>query len=210
MNNEALAERLPESPTVHIGRPRKFQDIQTFQAAIDAYFKRQQRYGKPFTMHGLARALECSRQTIINYERYDDAIPFVDAIKSARERVAEWTEEGLWRKGQHPAGPIFSLKNNFGWQDVQSMQVNVGVSIGIQADEAERRAMVPVVIVQQPAIAQSPESLDKVGYDHRIEPLSPPVELAPALSPELESAVSDVQTKAKATPTRGVSPPKVA
>lgn len=204
----ALSERLPE-PALHTGRPRKFQDIEAFQAAIDAYFKRQQRYGKPFTMHGLARALDCSRQTIINYEKYDDAIPFVDAIKSARERVAEWTEEGLWRKGQHPAGPIFSLKNNFGWQDVQSMQVNVGVSIGLQASDEQRRAMVPVVIVQQPAIPPSAESLAEMRHAHGTDSPSPVLELPSGLSPAPTIAASDVQTEAKATPTRGVSPPRI-
>jgi DNA-binding XRE family transcriptional regulator len=194
----------PDHPK--IGQPRKFADVKAFQAAIDQYFKTQQKRRKPFTMHGLARALDCSRQTIINYERYDDEPAYVDAINRARARVAEFTEEGLWKPKQHPAGPIFSLKNNFGWKDVTETQVSVGVAIGLQAGEEQLRAVVPVVIVQA---AQPAESPLKMGYAHRVETPSPALETSSPLSPAPAIAVSDVQTEAKATPARGVSPSRV-
>lgn len=131
---------------VHIGRPRKFQDPEAFQSAIDAYFADRDAQEKPYTMHGLARALDCGRTTLLNYEEYDDAEPFVRAIKRARERVAEWTEDRLHTKGFHPAGAIFSLKNNFGWQDVQRYEVDSrSVVLGVQLSEDERRAYVPQI-----------------------------------------------------------------
>lgn len=126
-----------------------FHDIDAFHDAIAAYFAGRDAIDKPYTMHGLARALDCSRQTLLRYEDYDDAEPFCDAIKRARERVAEWTEDRLHTKGFHPAGAIFSLKNNFGWSDVQQVQVNVAVAIGVQASEDARRALVPQVEMAQ-------------------------------------------------------------
>lgn len=73
--------------------------------------------------------------------------------------------------------------------DNTAVQVHVGVAIGVQASEAQRRAIVPQVVSQ---------------------PLSPTPEPLTALSPAPERAVSDVQGEAKATPMEGVSPPNVA
>lgn len=105
-----------------LGRPRKFTDAEEMQQAIDAYFSAQDAAGKPYTMAGLARALDCGTKTLRNYEDAEHAaVEFVQAVKRARQRVEEWTEERLFGKG-HPAGPIFSLKNNFGWKDQQEVQ----------------------------------------------------------------------------------------
>lgn len=138
------------APTIVTGRPRKYQDIGEFQDAITAYFAGRDAIDKPYTMHGLARALDCSRQTLLNYEQYNDAGTFVDAIKSARERVAEWTEDRLHQKGYHPAGAIFSLKNNFGWQDVQRVEMSAQViALGFQVSDEQRKALVPTVQIAQ-------------------------------------------------------------
>ena len=131
-----------------IHRPRMFQDITDFQAEIHAYFAGRDAAEKPYTMHGLARQLGCSRATLLRYEEYNDAAPFCEAIKAARERVAEWTEDRLHTKGFHPAGAIFSLKNNFGWSDVQVVQHQGGVLLGVVASDEQRRALVPQLEVE--------------------------------------------------------------
>lgn len=187
------------------GRPRKYQDIHDFQAEIDAYFAGRDAAEKPYTMHGLARALDCSRQTLINYEQYDDAGPFVDAIKRARERVAEWTEDRLHQKGYHPAGAIFSLKNNFGWQDVQHIQQDTrAIVIGLQASAEQLRGVLPMM-----AIAQIP-SINAEVVQAGDSQLSPLPDIAIPLSPTPAIAVSDDNGEAKATPMTGVSPRDVA
>lgn len=133
-----------------LGRPRKYQDIHAWQDEIDAYFAGRDAINKPYTMHGLARALHLSRMTLLRYEEYDDAPAFGDAIKSARERVAEWTEDRLHTKGYHPAGAIFSLKNNFGWQDVQHVETEMRVAVvGYMVSDEQRRAFVPTVPIAQ-------------------------------------------------------------
>jgi DNA-packaging protein gp3 len=147
----SAAQSLQRADPIHIGRPLKFQDLDAFQQAIEAYFAERDALEKPYTMHGLARALDCSRTTLLNYERYDDAPAFMVTVKRARERVAEWTEDRLHQKGYHPAGAIFSLKNNFGWKDVQTHEVSIDVSVGIQASDDQRRGLLPDVVLQQVA-----------------------------------------------------------
>lgn len=142
-----------------IGRPRKFNSPEELQAGIDAYFTGQDEKAARaeqapiYSMHGLAVALDTSRSTLLRYEdapnQWSDdpnvAEAFQCAVKRARERVAAWTEERLYHKGQHPASPIFSLKNNFGWKDEQQVSVNVGVALGIQVgDDAHRTQLAPI------------------------------------------------------------------
>ena len=135
-----------------IGRPRKYQDVTEWRQEIDAYFAGRDAINKPYTMHGLARALGISRMTLLRYEDYDDVPAFGDAVKSARERVAEWTEDRLHTKGYHPAGAIFSLKNNFGWQDVQHVvEDSRSMIIGVQATPEQLRGMLPTIQIAQMA-----------------------------------------------------------
>ena len=52
---------------LRIGTPRAYQDANAFQAIVDAYFNRKDADEAPYTMHGLARALDLSRQGLLNY-----------------------------------------------------------------------------------------------------------------------------------------------
>ena len=169
-----------------LGRPRKLQDIQAFCDEIQAYFAGRDAIDKPYTMHGLARALDVSRQTLLNYEQFHDDRAFVDAIKRARERVAEWTEDRLHQKGYHPAGAIFSLKNNFGWKDEQSVAVNVAVAVGIMGSDDARRGLLPQLVIDQirpdNALAPSVET-GVVTQPHSVES-GGTFASTPSLSPE--------------------------
>ena len=146
-----------------MARPRKFQSATDFAEVVNGYFAKQEAQGRPLTMHGLARALGCSRQTLINYEHQgevsDDAAEtvdrgFVDTIKEARSRVAEWTEERLFQSGAQVAGPIFSLKNNFAWRDTPPTTVNIGLALGVTLAEEARARLAPGLstVAQLPAL----------------------------------------------------------
>lgn len=161
---DAPPNQPPAPQTPHIGRPRKFTDPEQFALAIEQYFTFCELGQRPLTMHGLANALGISRNTLLNYEnalaaRPEFAAPaFVSAVKSARERVAQWVEEQLYSRGQHPAGPIFSLKNNFGWKDVQEIQVQSrSVSIGILLSDDQRRIIAEQLLqtVQAPPVPET-------------------------------------------------------
>lgn len=147
-------------------------NLHAFQATIHAYFDGKDaealvaKRAPIYTMEGLARALKCSRSTLLRYEDANyDAPAFCDAVKSARARVAEWTEERLYRAGQHPASPIFSLKNNFGWKDVQTMEHQGAVLMGVMMTDAQRLPLVPAlpavisqVLEAKPIIEQIPSN----------------------------------------------------
>lgn len=93
---------------------------------------------KVATVTGLAVALDCGRDMLLDYEsgKYDgrdeDGKPtdltdeqqrwneqvdqFSDTIKRAKQMIFEDTEQQLYRPGRS-TGAIFSLKVNYGWQD---------------------------------------------------------------------------------------------
>lgn len=102
-----------------VGRPRKYTNVNELQSLIDEYFQKCDELKRPYTITGLALYLDMDRQSLLRYEKeYEDE--FCHTIKKAKERVQEFVECCLFRKGI-TAGVIFNLKNNFGWQDKQEI-----------------------------------------------------------------------------------------
>lgn len=125
------------------GRPLKFATVAILQKAIDAYFEScwTQKYDmfgnlqylktkdedgkikkvpimiqtRPYTITGLAVALDTSRETLLHYENKAE---FFDTIKRAKQRCHNYAEESLFHG--KATGPIFALKNNYGWIDEQT------------------------------------------------------------------------------------------
>lgn len=102
------------------GRPRLYDTVEQMQTIIDAYFKSCDKNDRPYTMSGLANALNMSRQSLINYSNKDE---FFDTIKKARYNVEQQLEENLYRLGNN-SGIIFNLKNNFGWRDTVEVKTD--------------------------------------------------------------------------------------
>lgn len=132
-----------------IGRPLKFQSVDDLSIKIDAYFgecdphvaKRKIVKEKangtnfigeeeyitdqiPYTITGLALALDTNRQTLINYSHEAE---FFDTIARAKLRCEQFAEQHLYT-GKTPAGAVFNLKNNYGWKD-ESTVFNPGAVI---------------------------------------------------------------------------------
>jgi len=66
----------------------------------------------PYTITGLALALETTRETLLDYEDTDE---YSDTVKAAKLKCQNYTELSLY--GSNATGPIFSLKNNYAWKD---------------------------------------------------------------------------------------------
>lgn len=89
---------------------------------------------RPYTITGLANFLGTSRETLINYENRDE---FFDTIKGAKDKCEQYWE--LQLLGPHATGPIFNLKNNYGWKDKTEQDLTSdGERIGISAEQSEQ------------------------------------------------------------------------
>lgn len=123
-------------------RPKKYETEEELQYVINDYFRscmkpvlnaRQQpvkdpisgdyifEFIRPFTMSGLAEALDMSRQTLLNYSSDER---FFDTIERARRKVERFTEEKLFEK-ETCNGSKFSLSNNFGWSEKNETKIGL-------------------------------------------------------------------------------------
>ena len=111
-------------------RPNKFKSVEEMQIAIDNYFKDCDANERPYTISGLAYALDTTRRTLLDYEENDE---FTHTIKKAKAKIEQFVEERLF-SGSNTAGVIFNLKNNYNWVDKQEIaaDVNSDVTINIE------------------------------------------------------------------------------
>ena len=105
-----------------VGRPLKFKSVKLLELAIDNYFTKCDEEGRPYTISGLALALNTDRATLIRYENNEE---FYNTIKKAKLKIQQQMEERSITGKFNPTFAIFSMKNNFGWQDKQEQDINV-------------------------------------------------------------------------------------
>lgn len=111
-------------------RPRKYNNVEDMQSDIDNYFSYCDEANKPYTVSGLANALDMTRQSLLNYEENDE---FFDTIKRAKSKIEQYAEECLFG-GSNTAGVIFNLKNNYDWKDKQEISADVSSDITINIE----------------------------------------------------------------------------
>ena len=113
-----------------IGRPCKFQDIEAFQLAIDNFFNECDAKGDPYTITGLAMALDTSREVLMDIESQTSAgysDQFSDSVKKAKLRCHNYAERQAYL-ARNPAAAIFIMKN-YGWRDQQEINHTIGDAI---------------------------------------------------------------------------------
>ena len=118
------------------GRPRKYKTPQELKGKVDAYFTYCEVQGKPKTMAGLAHALGMDRRSLVNYKDRDE---YKEILEEARRELEAYAEEILLSGGKNVAGVIFSLKNNYAWQDDRNINQNINTTFSLsQLHEAAR------------------------------------------------------------------------
>lgn len=122
------------------GRPRKFNSVEEMQQAIDEYFSkcdsvtRTVLVGKPpmpmnisdpdpYTVEGLAKALEVDRHTLLHYEKNPEYSEYFTTVKNAKIRIQENTVIRALKGNSNPAVSIFVMRNNFGYEDTQRFDI---------------------------------------------------------------------------------------
>ena len=139
---------------IKMGRPKKYSNVEDMQRDINKYFescyrvkiKYKSKIGKsevikdekgnpiyeqyrPFTITGLADALDMSRQTLLNYSEEED---FFDTITRAKRKCEMYAEENLYNK-EKVNGAKFSLANNFkDWKDKKEIKADVDSKVKIE------------------------------------------------------------------------------
>ena len=113
------------------GRPKIYSAPDEMQKDIDKYFKECDKKEKPYTISGLACALNMSRQSIINYENSEE---FFDTIKKAKQKVEQQLEENALMGKGNSTFTIFNLKNNFEWKDHVEVKTNAVEDLTTLAD----------------------------------------------------------------------------
>lgn len=135
------------------GRPPKYKTKEEIQEKIDKYFEScykpvrvlikdsskyitltdengniiKEQY-RPFTVTGLADALDMTRQSLLNYSEKDE---FFDTIMRAKRKCELYAEERLFDK-DGANGAKFSLANNFeSWKDKKDVDANVNTEIKV-------------------------------------------------------------------------------
>ena len=144
------------------GRPLKFKTVEELQGKVDAYFVscyanvivkdkdghaiideegnviKELQQVAPFTITGLALALDTSREVLMDIQNqisvgYSD--DFSDAILRAKLRCQNYAEKQMFT-ARSANGPIFALKN-YGWVDRQEINQNVHHSFEQLLDDIE-------------------------------------------------------------------------
>lgn len=132
-----MEEQQPKHPG---GRPLKFKTSEELAAAIEEYFAycdnktkeiHSEKLGdmivpdpEPYTMSGLAYALDMERTTLIDYAHRDE---FLLTLKKARNRVEADVERRMNSKDTFTPGLIFNLKNNFTrWKEKTETDITTG------------------------------------------------------------------------------------
>lgn len=103
-----------------VGRPLKFESVEHLQTLIDAYFEECDLKNEPYTITGLACALDTDRVTLVRYQERDE---FCNTIKKAKRKVEKQFEERSLQGKYNPTIAIFLMKNNFGYQDKVDLSV---------------------------------------------------------------------------------------
>ena len=107
-----------------VGRPRKY-TVSQVQKLVDKYFQTCEDSKEPYTITGLALALDTSRKVLCEWvERKDELSPI---IQKAKDRVEHYVEK-LLLTSRNSNGPIFWLKN-FDWTDQRELKVSGDINI---------------------------------------------------------------------------------
>ena len=114
------------------GRPPKYKTAEEMQKKIDEYFMQCDKEKRPYTVTGLALALDLDRKALISYGENEK---FSNTIKKAKAKVERWLEENLISGQGNAVGIIFNLKNNYGYKDRQEIDANVNTEIKVTLED---------------------------------------------------------------------------
>lgn len=104
-----------------MARPKLYTSVKEIEEDIENYFIECDKNEKPYTVSGLAYALDMDRKTLLNYSKSEEFFP---TIKKAKQKIEQQLEENALAGKSNPTFTIFNLKNNYKWQDKVEIENN--------------------------------------------------------------------------------------
>ena len=104
-----------------MARPKLYSSVEDMKKIIDGYVEMCDEKEKPYTMSGLAYALDMDRKSLLNYSKDEQFFP---TIKKAKQKVERQLEENALMGKANSTFTIFNLKNNYGWKDNIEVEAN--------------------------------------------------------------------------------------
>lgn len=101
-----------QEPQAHGGSLKRKRTQLDYDAPLVLKTRKHLTNQVPYTITGLALALDTTRETLLDYEEKEE---YSDTIKKAKLKIHNYTELRLFEN--NPTGAIFNLKNNYGWKD---------------------------------------------------------------------------------------------
>jgi hypothetical protein len=120
------------------GAPLKFKTVEILEEKIDSYFEHCEETKRPYTIGGLACALDCHRDTITNYGKREK---YFGTVARAKRKIEAYAEEQLFF-AKNVNGIIFNLINNFDWRDRREVKQEVNLDGGLDIALIESRKRV--------------------------------------------------------------------
>ena len=133
-----------------MARPKKFDNVEELQLLIEEYFaycdsqtktvltKKGELvvipHPKPYTVQGLAVYLDCTMETLLQYQKQD---AFSETIKKAKTKIETNKVEGMISGDWNATGVIFDLKNNHDWKDKTEVDNNLKGNISLHFNEQQ-------------------------------------------------------------------------
>lgn len=113
------------------GRPKLYSSVEDMEKDIQKYFEECDKKEKPYTMSGLALALDMDRRSLLNYSKDEMFFP---TIKKAKQKIETQLEENALLGKGNSTFTIFNLKNNFEWKDNVEVKTNAIEDLTTLAD----------------------------------------------------------------------------
>lgn len=123
------------------GKPLKFKSVKELQKKIDAFFAKCDKEREPYTITGLALALDTSRRTLLDYETKERYSQYSHAIKRAKNKCEGYLEKGMLNGKIPTIAAIFNAKNNYGWKDKTETEITANINITSILDALESGGM---------------------------------------------------------------------
>lgn len=119
----------------------KWTDSKVVENLINKYFTDCDKKNRPYTMTGLAYALNCNRWTILKYknmlfksEKNQNDLELLrisELIEDAKNKCERYAEESLFTS-KNVSGVIFNLKNNYKWVDkIENVNTNKHIIVDV-------------------------------------------------------------------------------